>query len=357
MIRTPQAWTTTLGSSDVTIGVIDSGVDTDHPDLQDRFGDDPGHDYFDEDDDPSEEGIRLLYEYDHGEQDWDLTYESHGTAVTGVAAATIDNGTGVAGISNSSVMSARISGGADILGGGTIGGLSDMIDIGHIERAIREFVDNGVDILNLSLSVHRSAISESAVERIREMVSYADDNGVLLVTGSGNQGTRYSDPEGREENGLTDAPKVNLPGTIDEVLCVGGVTNPAKNNDPGWWSDSPTEWDLSLWAPGDGRKSQYGPSVDVVAPAQKVLTTWPSERNHWFLRDDPYDTAGATSIATPHVTGVAALALAANPDLSPAALRELIPSSARDLGDELSEEEQGNGLVDAANTVQRASEF
>jgi subtilisin family serine protease len=83
-----------------------------------------------------------------------------------------------------------------------------------------------------------------------------------------------------------------------------------------------------------------------------VLTTWPSGRNHWLLPDDHYGTAVATSMAAPAVTGVAALVLSQNPDLSAPELRDLLRSSARDVG--LAASEQGAGLVDAKRAVEMA---
>src|SRR5262245_38892780 len=72
------AWQTTTGSPDVTVAVVDSGVDLKHPDLVGRLRDD-GHDYADNDDDPSDE-------------------TGHGTNVAGIIAATLDNNEGGAGL-------------------------------------------------------------------------------------------------------------------------------------------------------------------------------------------------------------------------------------------------------------------
>jgi serine protease len=293
----------------------------------------------DDDKNPDEEGIRVHWDYEYGEHnDWDTTLEAHGTAVTGIAAATTGNGSGISGISNCRLLTARVSGGADI-SGGTIDGTNDRIDIANVQNAIEYLEGLGVDIINLSASIPHHVVDDNPEvgERIDEIVDFAEANDILFVTGSGNQG---NDIEG-----------VNLPGSREEVLCVGGVSSPPVEEED-WWNEDPKAWDLDLWEVDNGSKSQFGPSVDVVAPADDVLTTWPSGRNHWLLPDDNYGTAVATSMAAPAVTGVAALALSHNPDHSAPELRELIRSSARDLG--LPEDEQGAGLVDAAGAVEQA---
>src|SRR3982750_2612579 len=72
------AWASTIGSPDVTVAVVDSGVDMHHPDLVDRLRDD-GHDFVDGDDDPSDEN-------------------GHGTNVAGIVAATLNNNQGGVGL-------------------------------------------------------------------------------------------------------------------------------------------------------------------------------------------------------------------------------------------------------------------
>ena len=72
------AWASTTGSADVTVAVVDSGVDMNHPDLADRLRAD-GRDFVDGDDDPSDEN-------------------GHGTNVAGIVAATLDNAEGIVGL-------------------------------------------------------------------------------------------------------------------------------------------------------------------------------------------------------------------------------------------------------------------
>jgi len=86
-IRAPQAWATTRGDAEVTIALIDTGVDPDHPDLDGSFWVDPatGTNGFDH----LEGGFNT---YRGSVEDW------HGTAVAGVAVATADNAYGIAGV-------------------------------------------------------------------------------------------------------------------------------------------------------------------------------------------------------------------------------------------------------------------
>ncbi|WP_049923510.1 S8 family serine peptidase [Halopiger djelfimassiliensis] len=151
-VNAPEAWETTLGSEDVTIAVVDTGTDYEHPDLQDRFGSNPGTDPAGGTDDPAARNAE------------------HGTHVSGIASATTDNGDGVAGMSNSHLYAVRV------LGGGGGGSWSDIAD------GIQWAADNGADIINLSLGApRRSGVVESAI-------NYAHNNGALPIAAAGNDG-------------------------------------------------------------------------------------------------------------------------------------------------------------------------
>lgn len=122
-INAPAAWDTTTGSQDVTLAVIDTGTQYDHPDLAPQFGDSVGTDLDDGDGDPAP----------------DYSFESHGTHVSGLAAAATNNARGVAGVSDSRLLSVRAM---SSLGLGTT---TNIVD------GIQWATDQGADVINLSL--------------------------------------------------------------------------------------------------------------------------------------------------------------------------------------------------------------
>lgn len=273
MIDAPRAWEVTEGCPQVTIAIVDNGVAYDHPDLVDRFGEVKGRDVVDGDDDPSP----------------DDSSESHGTHVAGLAAATTNNGTGVAGISDSRLLSVRV---LDENGQGSVDDIAD---------GIRWAADNGADVINLGFAGARSDVLKNAV-------SYAAARGALLVGSAGNRASRG----------------VEYPAAYDECLAVSAL------NENGALASF----------------SSYGDGVDVAAPGANLVSTWPESGDGF---DGKYAELSGGGLATGIVSGVAGLALAVNQRLSPEDLREQLKQSAVDV--DLPEEEQGAGRIDAANAL------
>ena len=155
-VNADTAWDTTLGSSSVTVAVVDTGVQYDHPDLSGSFASDPGYDFADDDSDP----------YPDAPSD-----EYHGTHVSGIAGGVTDNSTGTAGISNSSLINGRA------LDEGGSGSTADIAD------AIEWAADQGADVINLSLG------GGGYTDTMKNAVSYATNNGALVVAAAGNDGS------------------------------------------------------------------------------------------------------------------------------------------------------------------------
>ncbi|ELZ96792.1 serine protease halolysin R4 [Haloferax mucosum ATCC BAA-1512] len=268
-VNADTAWDTTLGSSSVTIAVVDQGVKYDHPDLSSRFGSNKGKDFVDNDGDPYPDL---------------LSDEYHGTHVAGIAAGTTDNNTGVGGISNSSLLSGRA------LSENGSGSTSDIAD------AIEWAADQGADVINLSLG------GGGYSSTMKSAVSYATQNGSLVVAAAGN------DSSG----------SISYPAAYSECLAVSAL--------------DPDETLASY--------SNYGSKLDLAAPGTNVLSCWTTSQK--------YNEISGTSMATPVVAGVAGLTLSVH-DLSPADLRVHLKNTAVDVG--LSSSKQGSGRVDAANAV------
>ena len=274
-VRAPNAYDTTKGSSDVTISIVDQGVAYDHPDLAGNFGSVKGKDFVDGDDDPYPESASEEY---------------HGTHVAGSASAVTDNAEGIAGISDSTLLSARA------LGSGGGGSLAD------IAEAVRWSADQGADIINMSLG------GGGYTDTMKNAVSYAVSNGALPICAAGNDGSS----------------SVSYPAAYEECMAVSAVD---ENED------------LASF-------SQYGENCDVASPGVDVLSTWTENVSQFGGK---YNKISGTSMACPNASGVAALGLAADPDLGPNELRSRLKETAVDIG--LSDLEQGAGRVDAKNIV------
>ncbi len=253
MVNAQTAWEETLGDAGVTVAVVDQGVQYDHPDLQGNMAADPGYDFVDEDTDPYPE---------------DLSEEIHGTHVAGIAAASIDNGTGVTGIGNSTILSARALG---VSGSGSV---SDIAD------GIQWAADQGADVINLSLG------GSGGTQTMKNAASYATAQGALIVAAAGNNGTRG----------------VSYPAALSECMAVSAL--------------NPDESFASY--------SQYGEDIELTAPGTNVLSTWPAPGTN-------YNRISGTSMATPMVAGVAGLTLA-QWNLTNVELRSHLKNTAVDIG-------------------------
>ncbi|OAQ54102.1 peptidase S8 [Natrinema mahii] len=205
-VNCEEAWEETLGDPDVTISIVDQGIQYDHPNLAENMDDsvsNNGEDFVDADGDPYP-----------GEAS-----ENHGTHVGGIAAGGTDNGTGHAGISNCSLLSARA------LGSGGGGSLSDIAD------AVQWSADQGADIINMSLG------GGGETDLMRQACEYAQSQGSLLVAAAGNDS----------------GSPVSYPAAYDTVLAVSSLDEGETLSD----------------------FSNVGPKIELAAPGGDVLSTIP----------------------------------------------------------------------------------
>ncbi|MBN1586691.1 MAG: S8 family serine peptidase [Candidatus Omnitrophica bacterium] len=235
----------------------------------------------------------------------------HGSHVAGTIAQTTNNRYGVAGVApEAELMPLKVF---DKDGYGT--------SVELIE-AIYFAVDNGADIINMSLGFP-SEMKISDLPAVQDAVSYAANKGVILVASAGN------DSSG----------SVGLPAGFPEVIAV-GASNSA--NERAWYSNYGAA--LDLLAPGgdtvDRDRNGY---IDAVLQ-QTIRNGSPTSVGLYFYY--------GTSMAAPHVSGVAALLLAQNPSLKPEEVRQILRSTAQDLEEPGWDEETGFGLLDAAAALQ-----
>ncbi len=280
-INCPQAWDITVGDTAVKVGILDEGIDYEHPDLADYFGANPGYDFVDNDPDPA--------------PDWGLYHEIHGQHVCGIAAAITDNGQYMAGVAKCHLYALRV---LDSLGSGWA---SD------IAEAILWAADSGLDIINMSLGGSGASIEQEAC-------STAYDAGVLLIAASGNNG----------------ANNILYPAAYPTVVAVGA-----------------TAVGDTLW-----ESSNYGSQQELVAPGAGIVSILPYGN---IFYGETLRVSG-TSMAAPHVAGVAALVKAHNPSMTNTEIRTLLQETAEDLGDPGWDMYYGYGKVDALHALMGVSE-
>lgn len=300
-INCPSAWDTTTGSAAITVAVVDTGVDLNHPQLAPLIR--PGRDLVDWGRNPSVPAPWVL-EGDFAGVDNDPQDEvGHGTHVAGTIACLTNDGLGVAGVTwKCRLMPVRVLVRARNTVTGRISGFGSAADIA---AGITWAADNGAHVINLSLG----GPSDTTVER--NAIAYAVSRGVVVVAAMGNDGTN----------------KPSYPACYPNVIAVGAVDATDRR------------------APF----SQMGPHIDVVAPGVNVLSTY------W---DDTYTFLQGTSMASPHVAGLAALILSCNPRIPAAQVGQIIRDTARPLRDSPSDpvpnERYGSGLIDAKAAIGRA---
>jgi subtilisin family serine protease len=296
-IGLPQAWVFTKGEAG-PIAVIDTGVDLDHPDLAAKLwinqGEIPGNGLDDDENGYPDDvyGWNFVPSPD-GNPNADDDH-GHGSHVAGIAAARTNNGVGVAGVAwQSPIMPLKA---LDRTGGGW---WADVIE------AVVYAADNGASILNFSLG-QSSDDPDVPVEAIQDAVSYARSRGCLLAAAAGNS---TSQP----------AP-VMYPAALPGVLAVAATS----------YGDLP-------WS-----GSNRGPEVDVAAPGVDIFSTG---------RFGAYYVSDGTSMATPHVSGIAALIWSLEPAFSVDQVTHVITSTAQDVYTPGWDPRTGWGRVDAQAAV------
>lgn len=249
-VAAPEAWDVRKADPSVRIAVVDSGVDVAHPDLTERVVD----------------------RYNAVDAGTDVTDEAgHGTFVAGVAAATGDNGIGIAGASmGASVMAVKVVDAAGDI-------WTDTEAAGIMWAA-----DNGADVINLSLG------SDVPDQLESDAIAYAVNKGVVVVAAAGND--------------ASDVP--NYPAAYPQVVAVGATD-------------------------GAGSRagfSQYGSWVTVAAPGTGITSTTPTAGSSYFAAG--YDQGQGTSFSTPMVAAEVALLKTLRPGIAATDVRNAIIRSA-----------------------------
>lgn len=211
---------------------------------------------------------------DFANEDFDATDDNgHGTHVAGIAAAETNNTEGIAGVAwNCKILPIKAM---DFEGSGYYDWIID---------AIRWASDNGANVINLSLG------GEADAQSLKDAVRYAFQKGIVIAAAAGNESTA-----------------VIFPAAYDDYCLAVAATD---------YKDIRTDW------------SNFGPEVDVAAPGERVISCVPT----WFWGPDslPYAFGFGTSMATPHVAGLAALIKSLKPWLKASEIMDIIRYTADD---------------------------
>jgi len=276
-IKATAAWEETKGREDVIIAVIDTGVDLDHPDIKNKIyssGRDFVNDDFDATDDDQEYG--------------------HGTHVAGIAAAETNNSAGVAGVAwNCKILPVKV---LDDTGLGDYFWLAD----GIIWAA-----DQGADVINMSLG--GGSPEQTRDIALKSALKYAYDKNIVIVAAAG-----HYDPLWGSD--------VSYPAAYDDYCLAVAATN---------YNDERVTLENSSDDPRYKWESNYGPEIDVAAPGDLIFSLFPEDFTPQIYL--PYAWESGTSMAAPHVAGLAALIKSIKPWLSNEEIMNIIRYSADDV--------------------------
>ncbi len=312
----------------VTVAVVDSGVEDTHPDLEGRVDTSRSVKC-------SVNGVATQDFYGWRDEFY------HGTHVAGIIAAN-HNDIGIDGIAPESTIVA-------------IEATNDnrLIYPEYVTCAFMWAASHGVDIVNNSYSMDpwvywspTDPEQAAGLEAATRSIKYAQDKGLAVIAAAGNEGVDIDNPT--IDNGSpTDVPTptknravnggIRVPSMLDGVAQVSAVGQ-AYNVKPG----------LSL---GRAEFSNYGDTIDFAAPGDQIYSTVPL-----LFYPSGYAVADGTSMATPHVSGIAALIKSVHPELSGAQVIDLMKKQATANYGRLNapidgREYRGYGFLDALDAV------
>ena len=284
-IYCPEAWDFTTGGEDVIVGIVDAGIKWNHPDLQDNIwinqaeldagmtinwanGTVSGGNGIDDDGNGEVDDV-IGYNFfgtDNNDSYQDYAANDHGTHVAGCAGAVGDNNLGVCGSAlHIKLISSRHA--------------PTTYEYPYVQDGYSGIIyctDSGADAINCSWG------GPGGGSTANNVINYANDHGALVVTAAGNDDTEHN------------SSYQDYPSDCDNALCVAATD---QNDLKTYFSD-------------------YGDPIDVCAPGININST--------IIENDGYTSYQGTSMASPIVAGIAALAKSVHPNITPTALRQRI---------------------------------
>lgn len=300
VIDLPEAWEMVPNPDKVLIGVLDTGIDASHPDLQGKVSSSLSRDF--SSDDPESPTTDT---------------NGHGTHVAGIIGAAAGNGTGGAGTHwNVEFVSLRV---LDSFKGGKISDFCEALNYVVYELSNRG--NESVFIPILSFSGRWKSATDDDVTALRIAITDYLKWGGLFICGAGNEDAYVKESGNNGDNPENEDPIFVYPASLDfddyeNAVIVVGASNQTDNG---------------LWMGTSGSGSNYGQlAVDIFAPGDNILSCYSTsvcggssctDDNHYSTG---YHKMSGTSMATPYVTGVAALIKSIHPSKSAADIKTLI---------------------------------
>lgn len=281
-VAASSAWDTTTGSDDVVVAIIDTGIDYTHQDLAANVWVNPleiPDNGIDDDGNGVVDDVHGVNYSGNGRPVGDpFDDNSHGTHVAGTIGAIGNNGVGVVGVNwHVKIMALKF------LGANGSGSTSAAI------QALNYLIDLKSRGINVKV-VNNSWGGGGDSPALREAIQRSGDAGILFTAAAGNSGQN-----------IEETPQYPAAYSLPNMLKVAAIDR---------------DGNLAYF-------SNYGARlVDIAAPGVDILSTVPGNQ---------YASYSGTSMATPHVTGVAALYLSNHPDASVAEIKDAILSGGRDL--------------------------
>lgn len=264
-----QAWDVTTGSNLIRVAVVDTGIDVGNPDY--IIPDPTGHEDL--------VTCRTVIVQNFVTTEMGNDENGHGTHVAGTIGACTNNGTGIAGAAPAvQLLAVKV---LDYSGSGSYSAAAD---------GIRWAADAGAKVINLSLG------GSEPSKTLERAINYAWNKGAVLVCAAGNSGTTAK----------------SYPAAYSACLAVAATDD----------TDSMASF------------SSYGADwVDVAAPGVRILSAMQDDYNtcflcYWYGASPGYDSLSGTSMAAPHVAGLAALVWASGKCTSSTCVRSAIEGTA-----------------------------
>ena len=337
-VNADDVWEQGYTGKNVVVAILDSGTNPDHYDLKDHLW----CGYADTDGDGEKDDPINGWNFVSGNSDISDDF-GHGTHCAGIVCGdgTVGNVTGVA--PDATLMTVKV---VNRTGGGTPAQMMSGVEFA---------IENGADVLSMSLGFKRSQISETDIVLLRRTFESVLLLGVPVCAAAGNDGDSFGAPDNVDYPAACPPPylhpdqMVNA-GGLTSVICVGSVN--ANDEYVTSSSKGPVTWESTSFGDYPYDAEHFGLiRPDIVAPGDLIYSLKHDE-------NDKYKYMSGTSQATPCVAGVIALMLEKNPMLTPSQICETIETTAKKLTDKKSNM-TGSGRIDAlaaVNSVEAANE-
>jgi subtilisin family serine protease len=304
-IGATRAWDITTGSDDLVVAVIDTGIDVAHEDLAPNIWTNPREIAGNGVDDDNNGFVDDVHGWNFRDGSKDVFVDAgqdlHATHVAGTIGAVGNNNLGVVGVAwHVKIMSLKFLGGSKGTG-----------STGNAVKAIQYAIDQKNSGVNVRV-INSSWGGPGASQALRDKIQEAGDNGIVFVCSAGN--------DGNDNDGSSPDFPAAFAGSLSNVISVAAIDS----------LDTLADF------------SNYGhAATTVAAPGQSIWSTFPN---------NSYGQLSGTSMSSPHVTGVVALLLANEPQLTPSEVKQRIISTAEPT-DALVSKINASGRVNAFNAL------